>query len=188
MLKTHGRFRLAVIASAALCGLALGAGASHAAPAAKAMAAKGPAATVKQFIDAFDKGDMKAAEATHVAAPSILDEPPPHLWSGPGAFTAWAGDLQKDAMAHGQSGNKATLGKLSRQQIDGDTAYVVFPATYSYKEKGVAMTESAKMVYSLKKDGDAWKITSWAWAGVIPHPVAAAAPDAAAPAVDKPKP
>ncbi len=187
MLKSHGRLRLAVIASAAASCLALSAGASHAAPAAKAPAAKGPAATVRQFIDAFDKGDMKAAEATHISAPSIVDEPPPHVWSGPGAFMAWAGDLQKDATAHEQSDSKVTLGKVSRQQIDGDTAYVVLPATYSYKEKGVAMTESAKMAFALKKDAGAWKIAGWAWAGTVPHPAAAAAPAAPA-AGDKPKP
>ena len=169
--------------SAAACGLAFTAASAHAAP-----ATPSPAATVKAFIAAFDKGDMKAAEATHVAAPSILDEPPPHLWTGAGAFMAWAGDLQKDAMAHKQSGNKVTLGKVARQQIDGDTAYVVVPATYSYKEKGVAMTEPAKMAFSLTKDGDAWKIAGWAWAGTIPHPVAAATPAAAAPVADKPKP
>ncbi len=164
--------------TAAACGLALAPASAQAAP-----AAPSPAATVRAFIGAFNKGDMKTAEATHVAAPSILDEPPPHLWTGAGAFMGWAGDLQKDAMAHGQSGNKVTLGKVARQQIDGDSAYVVVPATYTYKEKGVAMTESAKMAFSLTKDGDAWKIAGWAWAGTIPQKVAAAAP-----AADKPKP
>lgn len=171
-------------ASCALaCGLALASASAHAAP-----AAPSPAATVRAFIAAFDKGDIPAAAATHVAAPSILDEMPPHLWTGSGAFMAWAGDLQKDAMARKQSGNKVTLGKVARQQIDGDTAYLVVPATYAYKEKGVAMTESARMTFSLTKDGDAWKIAGWAWAGAVPQKVAAAAPAAAAPSADKPKP
>ena len=174
MLKSHGRLRLAVIASAAASCLALSAGASHAAPAAKAPAAKGPAATVRQFIDAFDKGDMKAAEATNLADVSIVDEVPPHFWHGPGAFMAWAGDLGKDAKAHEQADNKVMLGKVSRQVITGDMAYVVVGVTYSYTEKGVPMTEPAKMVYALKKDGAAWKIAGWTWAGTTPHPVAAA--------------
>ena len=43
-------------------------------------------ATIKAFAAAFNKGDMKAAKALHVAAPTIIDEVAPHYWSGPAAF------------------------------------------------------------------------------------------------------
>ena len=29
--------------------------------------------TIRQFADAFNKGDMKAAKALHIAAPTIID-------------------------------------------------------------------------------------------------------------------
>src|SRR5215469_5676481 len=86
----------------------------------------------------------------------------------PGAFKAWAGALMADAKANGQSGNKVTLGDVIRAQEDGDTAYVTMAATYSYDQKGVAMSEPARMVFALRKTAGDWKITAWAWAGDAP--------------------
>jgi ketosteroid isomerase-like protein len=125
---------------------------------------------VHDFIDAFDRGDGAAAAATNTDDVSIIDEVAPHEWRGPGAFQAWAGALMSEAKADGQSGNRVTLGKTIRTQVDGDTAYVVTEAIYAYDQKGVAMTEPARMVFALRKSGDDWKIKSWAWAGDPPHP------------------
>lgn len=153
--------------------------------AAEAAKPAGPMGAIHAFIDNFNKGDAAAAEAAHVAAPTIIDEFAPHHWEGAGAFKAWAGDLEKSDKAAGISNEKVTLGKASRTVIDGDTAYVVVPATYTFKQKGKAMAEPASMTYALQKDGDAWKITGWSWNGTVPHaaaPKAPAAPAAAAPA------
>ncbi|HWF78789.1 MAG TPA: nuclear transport factor 2 family protein, partial [Caulobacteraceae bacterium] len=69
---------------------------------------------------------------------------------------------------NGQSGNKVTLGDVIRSQEDGDTAYVTMAATYSYDQKGAAMTEPARMVFALKRTAGDWKIAAWAWAGDPP--------------------
>jgi ketosteroid isomerase-like protein len=127
-----------------------------------------PEGTIHQFIDAFNKGDAAGAAATHAADVSIIDEVAPHIWSGPGGFQAWATTLMSDAKAKGQSENKVTLGDVIRSQDDGDTAYVVFKATYSYEEKGVDLTEPAQMVFSLRKTAGDWKISAWAWSGTVP--------------------
>jgi ketosteroid isomerase-like protein len=127
-----------------------------------------PVGTVHDFVDAFDKGDAAAAAATQSADVSIIDEMAPHAWTAPGAFQAWAGALMADAKANGQSGNKVTLGDVVRAEDNGDTAYVTMAATYSYSQKGAAMSEPARMVFALKKAGGDWKITAWAWAGDVP--------------------
>jgi hypothetical protein len=127
-----------------------------------------PVGTVHDFIDAFDKGDGAAAAATQSANVSIIDEMAPHAWTAPGAFQGWVGALMADAKAKGQSGNKVTLGDVVRAQDDGDTAYVTMAATYSYDQKGAAMSEPARMVFALKKTAGDWKITAWAWAGDVP--------------------
>ena len=56
-------------------------------------------APIQKFMDAFNKGDIAGAAATHAAEADlvILDEPPPFLWRGPKAFHTWAGDLDADA-------------------------------------------------------------------------------------------
>ena len=154
-----------------------------------APAAKGPTAPIRQFIDDFNKGDTAGAKATHVASPSIIDEVAPHAWNGPGAFDAWSRDLAKEATAHGDTGGKVTLGSTIKSQVDGDTAYVVIRATYSYDEKGQATAEPASFTFALRKQAGAWKIASWSWNGTTPHAVkakAAATPAAAKPAGAKP--
>jgi ketosteroid isomerase-like protein len=135
-----------------------------------AIAGATPVGTIHAFIDAFDRGDAAGAAATHAANVTIVDEMPPHVWSAPGAFQAWAGALMADAKASGQSGNKVTLGEVIRDQEEGDTAYVTMAATYSYDQKGAAMSEAARMVFALKKTAGDWKITAWAWAGDPPKP------------------
>ena len=128
-------------------------------------------APIHQFIDAFNKGDVKAAGATHLASGiSIIDEVPPHNWQGPKAFGTWAADLTKNDKAAGISDEKVTLGAVTREVMSPDTAYVIVAATYTFKQKGVAMREPAQMTFALKKDSGAWKIAGWTWSGPDPTP------------------
>jgi ketosteroid isomerase-like protein len=145
------------------------AGAGHAATAA------GPVATIESFIGSFDKGDMKGAMAAHAPGAVIIDEVPPHAWTGPNAVQDWAGDLVKADKANGQTEESVKLGKPLRVQVEGDAAYVVMAASFNYKQHGKAITEPASMTYALKNGPDGWKITAWSWNGGKPHPVAAKA-------------
>jgi ketosteroid isomerase-like protein len=164
--------RTTIIAAACL---ALGSGGlAQAAPANDAVA------VAHAFIDAFNKGDLKAAGATHEADAAIIDEVGAHQWHGPGAFQAWASDLAKDAAANGDTDEKVTLGKTVRAEAQGDVAYAVIESTFTYKEKGKAMSEAAHMVYAFKKEADGWKIAGWAWSGGVPKAVTPSAPKAAA--------
>ena len=129
------------------------------------------AAPIRQFIDAFNKGDGKTAGATHLAAGvTIIDEVPPYIWQGPKAFDAWAGDLAKNDAAAGITEEKVTLGAVTREVVSPDSAYVIVAATYTFKQKGVAMREPAQMTFALKKDSGAWKIAGWSWTGPDPTP------------------
>lgn len=123
------------------------------------------AAPIRQFIDSFNKADMTAAAATHTADAVIIDEPAPHLWSGPGAFNAWGVALGKDSAARGRSGESVAIGAATREEVAGDSAYVIVPATYAFKEKGVSMREVAQMTFVLKREAGDWKIAGWAWTG-----------------------
>jgi hypothetical protein len=128
-------------------------------------------APINRFLDSFNKGDVKGAAAAHLATGvSIIDEVPPHVWQGPKAFATWVDDLTKNDKAAGITEEKVTLGDVTREVVSGDTAYVVVAATYSFKQKGVAMTEPAQMTFALKKAGDAWKISAWTWTGPDPTP------------------
>jgi ketosteroid isomerase-like protein len=129
-------------------------------------------APIHQFIDAFNKGDVKGAAATHMATGvSIIDEAPPHIWQGPKAVETWAADLAKDGKASGMSDEKVTPGAVTREVVSGQTAYVVIGATFTFKQKGVAMREPGQMTFAMKKSGAAWKIAGWTWTGPDPTPV-----------------
>jgi ketosteroid isomerase-like protein len=127
-------------------------------------------APIRAFMAAFNKGDVKAAEATHTADVVIVDEPPPFVWKGPGAFQAWVGDLLADEKKIGRSDGAVTLGDVKREEVDGDHAYVIVEATYAFKDKGVPMKEPSQMTFGLRKVGGAWKISAWTWTG--PRPIA----------------
>ena len=135
----------------------------------------GVLATVHQFIDNFNRGDTKAAEAAHAPDVAIIDEIPPHEWHGTGAFQAWVADLEKASQAAGQTDEKVTLGRSIRTQVDGDTAYAVVPVTFTFKQHGKPMIEPAQMAFALRKEPAGWKITGWAWSGTVPHPARAGA-------------
>ncbi|HXA39070.1 MAG TPA: nuclear transport factor 2 family protein [Phenylobacterium sp.] len=128
-------------------------------------------APIHQFIDDFDKGDATGAAATHLPSVSIIDEVPPHLWVGPKAFATWAADLAKDDMAHGISEEAVVLGAVKREVVSGKTAYLVFAATYNFKQNGMAMHEPAQMTFAMRKTADGWKIAGWTWTGPNPTPV-----------------
>ena len=144
--------------------------------AAGATAADAPQmAPIKKFIDAFNKGDVAGAAATHSATGdlTIIDEVPPHLWNGPKAFQSWSADLDADAKKKGVTGPGVTLGAPTREESDGQQAYVVVPAVYSFEQNGKAMSEKAQMTFVLKKDASGWLIHAWTWTGRKPSPAPA---------------
>src|SRR5437762_8181432 len=89
-------------------------------------------APIHAFIGGMDKNDMKAAAAAYTASPFILDEFAPFRWSGRTAFADWGADFGKDAAAHGVTKPHLVIGKAKRIRIEGDHAYVVVPADYSF--------------------------------------------------------
>jgi len=153
-------------------GLLAGAGTAMGAAAAPPPA--GLMAPIHQFIDSVNKGDMKAAGAPYASDVSIIDELPPYAWRGPHAFQDWVNDFGADAQKNGMTDTIVQLGRPTRADVNGTHAYVVAPATFNFKDHGKPMAEPAHMTFALTNDGG-WKISSWAWTGGTPHPVAAAA-------------
>ena len=126
-------------------------------------------APVHQFVDSFNKGDVKtAALAFAPSTVSIIDDVAPHVWIGPNALGDWARDLVADDKAAGISDEMVTLDAPTREVISGDKAYLVVSVVYSYKQQGMAMREPAQMTYALTKSGAAWLISGWTWVGTTP--------------------
>jgi hypothetical protein len=141
------------------------------APAGLSAATPDVAAPIRQFIDGFNTGDLKSAYAAYSSGDiAIIDEFAPNRWLGPNAAHGWADDFQKMADANGITDAKVTYGKPKRTEIDGDSAYVIIPTIYTFKQKGKPLVEEGQMTFVLRSESDAWKISAWTWTGVKPHP------------------
>ena len=122
-------------------------------------------APVRQFVDGFNKGDAKSAVAACADQTMIIDDFPPHLWQGAGACASWASAYEADAKKNGIVDGVVTLGKPRQVDITGDVAYVVVPASFSYKQNGKLVKEAgATFTLVLQKGMAGWRITAWAWA------------------------
>ncbi len=120
-------------------------------------------APIYGLMAAFNKGDIAAAKAVHVAAPTIVDNVAPFYWSGPAGFDTWLGDLGKSEAAAGKSGGVVWFGDPVDESVAGDHAYVVTPCSYTFKQNGKTMREAGFIAFVLVKTAGGWKIASWSW-------------------------
>ncbi len=123
-------------------------------------------AAVHRYFDNLDKDEVKLETALAVCDShvSILDEFPPHEWHGPTACADWWKALNAYNEKSGITDGDATLGTAWSVDVTGDRAYVVAPATYTYKQHGKPVKESrAVFTVALKKTPAGWRITGWAW-------------------------
>ena len=123
-----------------------------------------PLAAVAQYIDAFNNGDAEVMAATFDETGSILDGMPPHLWQGARATQDWYRDVLAEGELHGASGYFVTLGEPLHDNITGDSAYVVVPATMTFTVGGEVVTQTgAVFTVALRQRTDGWRIAAWAW-------------------------
>jgi hypothetical protein len=119
---------------------------------------------IHQFLDRMNANDMKSAAAAYAPTASIIDEFPPHHWQGPTAFADWGRDFEIDSKKNDVSDPNVTLGAPKHIDVTGDRAYVVAPATYSFKQHGKQMSETGStMTFALQKLTGGWRIVGWAW-------------------------
>jgi hypothetical protein len=135
--------------------LAIGAGSASAAEKDDVVAA------VRRYLDSLNKQETASAMCdSHV---SILDEFPPHEWHGPTACADWWNALNAYDEKNGITDGDGRLGTPLIVEVTGDRAYFVAPMTYTYKQHGKAVKETASFAVALKRTQAGWRITSWAY-------------------------
>jgi ketosteroid isomerase-like protein len=124
-----------------------------------------PVSAVQQYIDAFNKGDVKAMAAMCADPMSILDGMAPHVWHGPTASQDWYRDVLVEGEHQGVKDYHVTFGTALHADATGNAAYVALPATMTFKLKGKQVTQSgAIFTVALRKLPAGWRLASWAWA------------------------
>jgi len=122
-------------------------------------------AAVNQFVDSFNKGDVKTLASAGADVVFIIDEFSPYEWHGAGACARWSSDYDADAKKNDITDGHVTLGKPSHIDVVGNHAYVVGPANYAYNEKNKSVTEAGSILtIVLQKNTSGWHIIGWAWA------------------------
>jgi hypothetical protein len=118
-------------------------------------------ATVNQFADNLDPKTIDKALATCDSSTSIIDEFPPHVWNSCGDWIKAFGEYNEK---NGVTDAVAKIGAPWSVDVDGDRAYVVAPATYTYKQHGKAMKEAhAVFTAALRKTDTGWRFSAWTW-------------------------
>ena len=124
-----------------------------------------PLATVHKYLDAFNRGDAKAMAATFAVPGHILDGMAPHVWQGVTAAQDWYKDVLHEGKELGASGYLVNVGEPLHNNVTGNSAYVVLPATMTFDLKGKKVTQSgAVFTVALQKTAaDGWRVAAWAW-------------------------
>lgn len=121
-------------------------------------------AAVHRYFDNLDKDKLETALAMCDSQVSILDEFPPHEWHGPTACADWWKALDAYDEKNGITDGDATLGTPWTVDVSGDRAYFVAPMSYTYKQHGKPVKESAAFTVALRRTQAGWRITAWAYA------------------------
>lgn len=121
-------------------------------------------AAVNQFVNGFNKGDAKTLVAACASPANILDDFPPHVWSGMTGCADWYSAFTAFAKRSAFTDNVVTLGKPWHVDVAGNLAYVVSPTRYTYKNHGKPVAEAGVFTLVVRRTAAGWRITSWAWA------------------------
>ena len=112
-----------------------------------------PEAAIHQFLDSFNNGDLEGAQAAHADSVVIVDA------------------LTKYDAANGVTDGHMAMGDTIREDLSGDSAYIVMATVYSFKEHGVAMHAAAQMTFALRKADAGWRISAWTYSAPSGTPV-----------------
>lgn len=123
-----------------------------------------PFEAVEAFRVALSVGDGKGVEAAHTDGDvTILDNVAPFIWSGPAAVATWLADMAAYARHRGLSDQNVIYGAAISELIDGDAAYGIYPAEWTYLEHGTPRRDKATIAFALRYTPRGWKIAGWSW-------------------------
>jgi hypothetical protein len=120
-------------------------------------------APVRQFVDGFNKNDIKMAQTACADQAFIIDDFPPHERHGSGATSKWFHDLNRMGKKNGMSDAFVTLLKPRQVNVTGTHAYVIIPIKLRYKDKGQLVKRTGLMTLALHRRTDGWRIAAWTW-------------------------
>jgi hypothetical protein len=89
----------------------------------------GPMVAVRQFVEGFNNENIDLAQAACDDETSIIDDFPPHEWTGRGATTRWYRDMARMGAEYSMSDPSVTLGEPRHVLVSDRTSTSWFPST-----------------------------------------------------------
>ena len=124
-----------------------------------------PMAAVRKYVAAFNGADPNGMAAACANPMQILDGMSPHVWQGSTAAEDWWRDVVAEGEHLGASGYRIALDDPRHVDVNGDSAYVVAPATMTFDLRGQQVTQTGSVyTVALRRVGVDWRLTAWAWA------------------------
>jgi ketosteroid isomerase-like protein len=122
-----------------------------------------PMAAVRQFVEGFNADDIERAQAACADETSIIDDFPPHEWTGSGATTRWYVEMSRMAAEYGMSAWSVSLNEPRHVMVSDRRAYVVVPIDVRWLEHGTPADRTGSMTIALREETDGWRISACAW-------------------------
>jgi ketosteroid isomerase-like protein len=119
---------------------------------------------VRQFVEAFNRNDVDGMQAACTEMTWIIDDFPPHEWSGRHATSSWYREMARMAPGYGMSEWSIALGEPRHVNASADLAYVAVPVDVRWLQDAKPAERACMMTMSLRKVADGWRISSLAWA------------------------
>jgi ketosteroid isomerase-like protein len=114
---------------------------------------------VRQFMDAYNRGDDKSLISTCAGDAAILYDVPPYHWSGRDACSRWLRDVRSEEHRIDISNAVATLEKIRHVMVSGPHAYVTVDLNFRFLWKGKEGEEQDVVVFTLSRSGDKWSVS-----------------------------
>lgn len=120
-------------------------------------------APIRGFVALTNAGKMKQAASQFAPNATMTDEFAPYYWTGPHVFDQWLAAYGKLAKAKGMTDPIMTLSKPAVFEAEGNEAYVVIPAKFTFKHDGAVQEQTGKMTFALARRVGNWRIESFTW-------------------------
>ena len=113
-------------------------------------------ATVKKWVEDFNKDDMTSFLAACAPRAAVVDGFPPYAWQ---SCSQWIDAYHTNNKIIGLTDGRLAIAKPVASYLTGSTAYMIYPATFSDKENGKPVTYRGTWTITLQKSPRGWAIT-----------------------------
>ena len=123
----------------------------------------GPMVAVRQFVEGFNNDDVDLAQAACADETSIIDDFPPHEWTGHRATTRWYREMARMATGYGMSDWSVALNEPRHVSVSERLAYVVVPVGVRWLQDGTPVERTGSMTMAVREEAEGWRISALAW-------------------------